>query len=105
MRPRNAGGLLQLQLLRLARPVSVLSSPRRLCGVLPVWGIKVNFGAVATEFSDDYSGTALEASITEQSLAIIDLENQKSIAADEVLANALGGLPTLLRLISSSAGG
>ena len=71
---------------------------------LPVWAIKVNFGAVATEFSDDYSATVLEASVTEQSLAIIDLENQQAIASWYKTADASGGKPVRLGLTSSSFG-
>lgn len=73
-------------------------------GVLPVWAIKVNFGDVATDFSDDFSATVLEASVTEQSLAIIDLENNQAIAAWRVKTEASGGQPAILELLSGAFG-
>lgn len=73
-------------------------------GVLPVWAIKVNFGSVATDFSDDYSSTVLEASVTQQSLAIIDLETGAALAKFELVAEASGGKPARFRMISSSLG-
>ena len=73
-------------------------------GSLPVWAIKVNFGAVATDFSDDYSATVLEASVTEQSLAIIDLEELQALASYQLIASATGGKPARLALVSSTAG-
>lgn len=73
-------------------------------GVLPVWAIKVNFGAVAADFSDDYSATVLEASVTQQSLAIIDLESGAALAKFELIATATGGKPARFRLISSALG-
>lgn len=80
----------------------VVASPSG--GVLPVWGIKVNFGAVAADFSDDYSATVLEASVTEQSLAIIDLENNQAIASFRKKVDATGGKPTILEMVSGSFG-
>lgn len=73
-------------------------------GVLPVWAIKVNFGSVATDFSDDYSATVLAATVTEQSLAIVDLENQQALAAWQVVAEASGGKPARIGLASSTLG-
>lgn len=73
-------------------------------GELPVWAIKVNSGSVAADFSDDYSATVLEASVTEQSLAIVDLENQQNIASWRKRADATGGKPTILEMVSSSFG-
>lgn len=73
-------------------------------GVLPVWAIKVNFGSVAADFSDDYSATVLAATVTEQSLAIIDLENQQALAAWQVVAEASGGKPARIGLASSTLG-
>jgi len=73
-------------------------------GVLPVWAIKVNFGSVAADFSDDYSATVLAATVTEQSLAIVDLENQQALAAWQVVAAASGGKPARIGLASSTLG-
>lgn len=74
-------------------------------GVLPVWAIKVNFGDVPTDFSDDYSSAVLEASVTEQTLAIIDLENNQALAGFRKIAEASGGAPAYYEFVSSSSGG
>lgn len=66
---------------------------------------KIEAGSASSAYTSDATIGAISASVTEHSLAIIDLENQQAIAAYEVLANASGGLPAFLRLISSSAGG
>lgn len=47
---------------------------------------------------------ALSASVTEQSLAIIDLENQQALASWSIKAAATGGKPTILQLLSGSFG-
>lgn len=73
-------------------------------GELYATNIKVNGGAAATDWSDEASAKDLSASVTEQSLAIIDLENQQALAAWQVKAAASGGKPTILSLISSSFG-
>lgn len=73
-------------------------------GVLPVWAIKVNFGSVATDFSDDYSGTVLAATVTEQSLAIIDLENQQAIASWRIKSEASGSKPAIIEAVSALGG-
>jgi len=67
--------------------------------------IKVEAGATATIYSNDGTTKSLAGSVTQQSLAIIDLENQQALAAYELLANASGGDPAYLRLVSSTAGG
>lgn len=46
----------------------------------------------------------LSASVTEQSLAIIDLENQQALASWSIKAAATGGKPTILQLLSGSFG-
>lgn len=74
-------------------------------GVLPVWAIKVNFGDVAADFTDDYSATVLESSVTEQSLAIIDLENQQAMAGFRKIAEATGSAPAYYEFVSSTSGG
>jgi len=69
-------------------------------GVLPVWAIKVNSGSLAADFSDDYSATVLEASVTQQSLAIVDLENQQNIALWRIKAEASGSRPAIIEAYS-----
>ncbi|HAL06326.1 MAG TPA: hypothetical protein DCP26_03075, partial [Brevundimonas sp.] len=66
---------------------------------------KTEAGSVCTIYSSDASVSSLSATVTDQALAIVDLENQQALAAYELLANASGGLPAFLRLISSTAGG
>jgi len=72
---------------------------------LGFWQVKLEGGTVATIYSNDALEQALSASVTQQALAIIDLELQQSVAAYEVLANASGGLPAFLRLVSGMGGG
>lgn len=67
--------------------------------------IKFERGSVATIYSNDASQKAISASVTEHSLAIIDLELQQALASYQVEALATGGLPAFLSLISSSLGG
>lgn len=68
--------------------------------------VKAERGALpATAYSADQAQRALSATVTEQSLAIIDLENQQALAAYELIANASGSDPAYLRLVSSTAGG
>ncbi|MFT6428311.1 MAG: hypothetical protein ACJAVC_001594, partial [Brevundimonas sp.] len=55
-------------------------------------------------FTDDSTVKALGASVTEQSLAIIDLENQNALASWSIKAAATGGKPTILQLLSGSFG-
>jgi hypothetical protein len=66
--------------------------------------VKLNAGSVATDWSDDASQRAISASVTQQSLAIIDLENQQALASWSVIANASGGKPARIGLTSSSLG-
>lgn len=66
--------------------------------------LKVNTGAYATPWSDDQDAKAVQASVTEQALAIIDLENQQALASWRVKAEATGGRPTILELLSGSFG-
>ncbi|MGU3455570.1 hypothetical protein ACLBV5_04580 [Brevundimonas sp. M1A4_2e] len=73
-------------------------------GVLPVWAIKVNFGSVAADFSDDYSATVLAATVTEQSLAIVDLENQRNIASWRIKSAASGSKPAIIEAVSALGG-
>lgn len=48
---------------------------------------------------------ALSASVTEQSLAIIDLENQQALASFRKIAEASGAAPAYYEFVSSTSGG
>lgn len=65
---------------------------------------KIEAGPVCTVYSGDASTRDLSASVTEQSLAIIDLENQQALASWNVVAAATGGKPARIGLTSSSLG-
>lgn len=66
---------------------------------------KLEFGSLpATPYSGEASERQLAASVTEQSLAIIDLENQNALASWRVKTEATGGRPTILQLLSGSFG-
>ena len=67
--------------------------------------LKAENGSVPTLYTDDATVKNVAASVTATTLAIVDLENQQAIAAYEVAAVASGGLPAMLRLISSTGGG
>lgn len=58
---------------------------------------------VLSGYSEGVS-TQINATVTQQSLAIIDLENQQALAMWQVKTAASGGKPTVLSLISSSFG-
>lgn len=61
---------------------------------------KVNSGPVAADYSDDADIAAISASVTEQSLAIIDLENQQNIALFRVKSEASGSRPAIIEAYS-----
>lgn len=63
-----------------------------------------NKGSVALNWRDDASQRVLSASVTEHSLAIIDLESGAALAKFELIAAATGGKPARFRLISSALG-
>lgn len=66
---------------------------------------KLEFGSLpATTYSAEAAQTALAASVTEHSLALIGLETQQALARWEVVANASGGKPARIGLTSSSLG-
>ena len=68
--------------------------------------VKVEEGGLpATPYTSETTVNQTAASVTQQSLAIIDLENQQALAAYELIANASGSDPAYLRLVSSTAGG
>lgn len=66
--------------------------------------LKLEPGPVCTTWTDDASTRALSASVTEQSLAIIDLETQQALASYQLIAAATGGKPARFALVSSTAG-
>jgi hypothetical protein len=66
--------------------------------------IKFERGSVATIYSNDASQKAISASVTEHSLAIIDLELQQALASYQLIAAATGGKPARFALVSSTAG-
>ena len=59
-----------------------------------------NRGSVAQNWRDDASQRVLSASVTEQSLAIIDLENQQNIALWRTKAEASGSRPAIIEAYS-----
>lgn len=66
--------------------------------------VKVNAGPVATNYSDDATSAGLSATVTQQALALIDLETQQALAKFELVAAASGGQPAIFRMVSSSLG-
>ena len=67
--------------------------------------LKVEAGSTATIFTTDGLARSTAASVTSQSLAIIDLETQQALARFELVAAASGGKPARFRMVSSSLGG
>ena len=67
--------------------------------------IKIEPGQVATIYSNDALEKVLSATVTEQSLAIIDLENNQALASFRKIAEASGGAPAYYEFVSSSSGG
>ncbi len=65
---------------------------------------KTEAGSVCTIYSSDASVSSLSATVTEQSLAIVDLENQQALAAWHVVAEASGGKPARIGIASSALG-
>ena len=66
--------------------------------------IKLERGMVCTPWTDDASAASMSASLTDQSLAILDLENQNALASWYKIADAAGGKPTRIGLQSSAFG-
>ncbi|CAM3126316.1 hypothetical protein [Brevundimonas diminuta] len=58
----------------------------------------------ATAYSDDQAARALSATVTEQSLAIIDLENQQAIASWRIKSEASGSKPAIIEAVSALGG-
>jgi hypothetical protein len=61
-------------------------------------------GSVALNWRDDASQRVLFASVTEQSLAIIDLENQQAIASWRIKSEASGSKPAIIEAVSALGG-
>lgn len=73
-------------------------------GVLPVWAIKVNFGDVATDFTDDYSANVLQADVSITKTIVLDLDGQNALARLSLVAAASGSVPARIGLTSSTLG-
>jgi len=66
-------------------------------GVLPVWAIKVNFGSVAADFSDDYSATVIQGQLNITAAVAADAADRLGSARLSVTGGA-GGDPFELML-------
>lgn len=84
----------------IARVVIVNNGP----GATEVTRVQLQEGE-ATDWRDDASAISLSSSVTEQSLAIIDLENQQAAAGFRKIAEASGAAPAYYEFVSSTAGG
>jgi hypothetical protein len=72
-------------------------------GTIQAFGMrrfKLEFGSSASAFSSEATDVAISSSVTQQSLAIIDVENKLALAYYAIRAEATGGKPTILELIS-----
>jgi len=67
--------------------------------------VKLEQGPVCTLWTDDASSVEISAFVTEQSLAIIDLENQQALAGFRKIAEASGSAPAYYEFVSSTSGG
>jgi len=65
---------------------------------------KTEAGPVCTIYSSDASVNALSSSVTQQSLAIIDLENQQAIASWRIKSEATGSKPAIIEAVSALGG-
>lgn len=73
--------------------------------VIQLRQVKVERGGLpATAYSRDAVDAEVRAEVTENSLAIVDLETQNATAAWSVVAAASGGLPARLGVVSSTLG-
>lgn len=61
---------------------------------------KIENGSIATRYSSESALRELSASVTEWSLAIIDLENQQNIALWRIKAEASGSRPAIIEAYS-----
>jgi hypothetical protein len=83
---------------RNARPAPCANGKR------PMRRCRPNSGLPATPYTSETTVNQTAASVTQQSLAIIDLENQQALAAWQVVAEASGGKPARIGLASSTLG-
>lgn len=67
--------------------------------------VKIEAGSVCTVYTPDTATRELSASVTEHSLAIIDLENNLAGAGFRKIAEAVGGAPAYYEFFSSNTGG
>lgn len=66
---------------------------------------KMEASTTPSAWTDEATTRELSASVSEHSLAIIDLETGAALAKFELVAEASGGKPARFRLVSSSLGG
>lgn len=66
---------------------------------------KIEAGPVATAYTPEATTKALSASVTETTLALIDLDNQLAGAGFRKVAEATGGAPAYYEFFSSNEGG
>lgn len=83
----------------IARVVIVNNGP----GATEVTRVQLQEGE-ATDWRDDASAISLSSSVTEQSLAIIDLENQQAIASWRIKSEASGSKPAIIEAVSALGG-
>jgi hypothetical protein len=85
----------------------VLFNPQSVTGLvsMAVRRIKLEWGSLpATAWTDEATVSSISASVTQQSLAIIDLENNAALASWQVKALASGGKPAIIQAVSSALG-
>lgn len=61
-------------------------------------------GSISTSYREDAAVSSLGAMVTEQSLAIIDLENQQAIASWRIKSEASGSKPAIIEAVSALGG-
>jgi len=61
-------------------------------------------GSISTSYREDAAVSSLGAMVTEQSLAIIDLENQQTIASWRIKSEASGSKPAIIEAVSALGG-
>lgn len=72
-------------------------------GVLPVWAIKVNFGSVAADFSDDYSATVIQGQLNITAAVAAEAADRVGSARFSVTGGA-GGDPFDISLLAGPDG-
>lgn len=85
--------------MRNARPAPCANGKR------PMRRCRPNSGLPATPYTSETTVNQTAASVTQQSLAIIDLENQQAAAGFRKIAEASGAAPAYYEFVSSTAGG